>query len=315
MKFNALRDFLAVVERGSLRAAARQLGSAQAAMSHSIQELEKDLGVPLFERGSRGVTLTAMGEVFLRRATSVVEEVRRAREEIEQLRGQAHGRLAIAMSSVPHLALYPGALRSFRQRYAQVKLDVMDAVYPRVESRLLDGSLDFYAGPAPAEMAAGLMLEKLFDNTRVVVGRKGHPLAGAKSLKELADAEWITSSVTYKAEEELGPLFKQHGLPPPKLVMTSHSTLTFLTSMVYSDLLMILPVQWTQSPLLGMVQQIHVREVIPAPAICLVRRNGLPLTPAAEYFCDMLRREAHSLRSPVATALAATRARSVNPAK
>ncbi|MBB6557661.1 DNA-binding transcriptional LysR family regulator [Acidovorax soli] len=298
MKFNALRDFLAVAERGSLRGAARQLGSAQAALSHSIQELEKDLGVPLFERGSRGVALTPMGEVFLRRAKSVVENVRRAREEIEQMRGQVHGRLAIAMSSVPHLALYPGALRAFRQRYADVKLDIMDAVYPRVESRLFDGSLDFYVGPAPADTAAGLVVEKLFDNTRVVVGRKGHPLAGARSLKDLAGAEWITSSVTYKAEEEIGPLFQQHGLPPPRLVMSSHSTLTFLTSMVYSDLLMVLPIQWTQSPLFGMVQQIPVRELIPAPPICLVARSGMPLTPAAEYFCDMLRREANHLVVP-----------------
>ena len=121
--------------------------------------------------------------------------------------------------------------------------------------------------------------------------------------------------MTYKAEEEIGPLFKQHGLTPPKLVMTSHSTLTFLTSMVYSDLLMILPVQWTQSPLLGMVQQILVHEVIPAPAIRLVRRNGLPLTPAAEYFCDMLRREAHAMQLPVATAMAESRAPVVNSGK
>ena len=78
--------------------------------------------------------------------------------------------------------------------------------------------------------------------------------------------------------------------------MTSHSTLTFLTSMVYSDLLMLLPVQWTQSPLLGMVQQIHVKEILPAPPICLVKRSGRPQTPAAEYFCDMLRREVHHLQ-------------------
>ncbi|WP_159911464.1 LysR family transcriptional regulator [Pantoea sp. 18069] len=295
MKFNALRDFLAVAERGSLRGAARQLGAAQAALSHSIQELEKDLGVALFERNSRGVALTPMGEVFLRRARSVVEDVRRAREEIEQMRGQVHGHLAIAMSSVPHLALYPGALRAFRQRYPEVKLDIMDAVYPRVESRLLDGSMDFYVGPAPVGTAAGLVVEKLFDNTRVVVGRKGHPLAQARSLRDLVDAEWITSSVTYRAEEEIGPLFMQHGLPPPRLVMSSHSTLTFLTSMVYSDLLMVLPIQWTQSPLFGMVQQIPVCELIPAPPICLVARAGMPPTPAAEYFGDMLRRESHQL--------------------
>lgn len=296
MKFNALRDFLAVAERGSLRSAARQLGSAQAALSQSIQELEKELGVVLFERSSKGVTLTSMGTIFLRRATAVFEELRRAREELDQLRGEAHGSLSVAMSSVPHFALYQGTLQPFRQRYPKVKLDIMDAGYPRVEPNLLDGSLDFYVGPVPADTAAGLLVEKLFDNTRVVVGRKGHPLGRARSLRDLADAEWITSSVTYKAEDEIGPLFAQHGLPPPKLVMSSHSTLTFLTSMVYSDLLMILPVQWTQSPLLSMVQQIPIQEALPAPPICIVSRTGMPLTPAAEYFRDLLHREVHHLK-------------------
>ena len=68
MKINSLRDFLAVAERGSLRAAARQLGLAQPAMTRSIQELEKELGVVLFERRAKGVVLTPMGEVFERRS-------------------------------------------------------------------------------------------------------------------------------------------------------------------------------------------------------------------------------------------------------
>lgn len=291
MKFSAVRDFLAVAERGSLRAAARQLDSAQPSISHSIQSLEKELGVALFERRSTGVVMTPMGEVFQRRAKAVFHELRRAREEMDQLRGRAHGHLNLALSSVPHIALLPHALRPFRVRYPEVKINLIDSVYPGIEAGLRNGSIDFYIGPAPDEVTPDLAVEKLFDNTRVIVGRKGHPLAHATSLVELADAEWITSSITYKAEEELGPLFAQHGLPPPRLVMQSHSALTFLVSMAYSDLLMMLPVQWTQSPLLrDAVQQIPVREMLPAPPICLVHRAGLPLTPAAEHFCDMMRR-------------------------
>jgi LysR family transcriptional regulator of abg operon len=291
MKFNALRDFLAVAERGSLRAAARHLDSAQPAISRSIQELEKELGVVLFERRATGVVLTPMGRTFHRRAVAVFEELRRAREEIEQLQGAVHGRLRVALSSVGHIALLPHALRPFRQRYPGVTLDLIDAVYPRIEAGLRDGSVDFYVGPAPADTPSDLLVEKLCDNTRIIVGRKGHPLAGATSLRDLADAEWITTSITHKAEEELGPLFAQNGLRPPRLVVQAHSTLTFLTAMASSDLLMMLPVQWTQSPLLrDAVQRIHVREALPAPPVCLVRRAGLPMTPAAEYFGDMVRR-------------------------
>lgn len=291
MKLNALRDFLAVAEHGSLRAAARQLGTVQPALSHSIAELEKELSTVLFERRASGMTLTPLGEIYRRRVSAVMSDLRHAQEELDQLRGEVHGRLRVALSSVPHIALLPNALRPFRLRYPLVKIDVLDSVYPGIEASLRDGSIDCYIGPMPTDVPSGLIIEKLFDNTRIIVGRKGHPLAGATSLRQLADAEWITTSITHKAEEELGPLFAQHGLPAPKLVMQLHSSLTFLVSMAYSDLLMMLPVQWIQSPLLkGAVQQICIGEVLPAPQICLVRRAGLRLTPAAEYFCDMIRR-------------------------
>lgn len=291
MKFNAIRDFLAVAERGSLRAAARQIGGSQPAMSRSIQELERELGVVLFERKGTGVQLTPMGQVFLRRASSVHNELRLAQEELDQLRGETHGRLTVALSSVPHLALLPNALRPFRQRYPDVVIDIIDAVFPTIDTDLRESRIDCYIGPAPADVGSDLLVEKLFDNTRVIMGRKGHPLAQAQSLKDLVDAEWISTSITHIAEDELGPLFASHGLPAPRLKMQLHSTLSFLVALVYSDLLMMAPAQWIQTPLLrDKVAPIHVREILPAPPMCLIRRAGLPLTPAAEYFCDMMRR-------------------------
>lgn len=291
MKFNAIRDFLAVAERGSLRAAARQTGGSQPAMSRNIQELERRLGVVLFERLGTGVRLTPMGEVFLRRASRVQNELRQAQEELDQLRGETHGRLRVALSSVPHLALLPNALRPFRQRYPHVTMDIIDAVFPTIEPDLREGRVDCYIGPVPAGTGPDLLVETLFDNTRLIVGRKGHPLADARSLADLVEAEWISTSITHLAADELGPLFARHGLPPPRPAMQLHSTLSFLVTMVYSDVLMIAPVQWIQSPLLrDKVAPILVREILPAPPVCLVRRTGLPLTPAAEYFCDMMRR-------------------------
>ena len=95
-------------------------------------------------------------------------------------------------------------------------------------------------------------------------GPQGHPLAQAKSLRELADAHWITTSITHKAEEELGPLFEKHGLPAPKLAMRAQSALTFLTALPSSDLLMMLPVQWLRYPLLrDTFQEIKVRRSCP----------------------------------------------------
>ncbi|MEJ8848623.1 LysR family transcriptional regulator [Variovorax rhizosphaerae] len=293
MKLHHLRDLLAVADHGSLRAASREIGIAQPAMTRSIQELERELGAPLFERKARGIVPTAIGEAFIRRARSVDNELTRARDEVAQLRGLTHGNLRVAMSMVPHMALLPDTLRPFRLRFPDVRLDIVDAVYPTVAAEMADGTIECYVGPAPELLPDGMRVEKLFDNTRVIVGRKGHPLAQAKSLRALVDAEWVTTSITEQAEHELGPLFAQHGLREPTLVLQAHSALTLIVALLYSDMLTMLPVQWMHFPLTrDVLQVIEVAEPLAAPPMCIIQRAGLPLTPAGEYLCDLLRRAA-----------------------
>lgn len=298
MKLSALQNLMAVVERGSIRAAARSLDVPQPVITRSIQELERELKVILFERGKKGVTLTPMGQVFWRRAVMATGELRRAQDELDQLRGETHGSLTIGLSMVSQITLLPGALKQFRKRYPDVTLDIIDTLYPSAEPALKDGSIDFYVGPVIENVPPGLGAEKIFDTQRVIFCRKGHPLANATSLAELVPAEWITTSVTNKTEDEIGPLFAQHGLPAPQLVMRAHAGLTYIMMLANSDLLMMLPEKWAQFPLWGnLFQAIHVKELLATRPICIVQRTGLPLTPAAEYFCDMVRRESASIEA------------------
>ena len=295
MKLNQLRDVVAVAERGSLRGAARELGLAQPAITRSIREIERELGVALFERHARGMTLTTIGTVFVRRARVIQGELRRVRDEVDQLRGQTTGRVAVGLSTVSHLALLPATLGAFRSRYPDVLLDVSEGLYPNMHMALDDGLIDFYVGPLPeTPLSKDYMIEKLFENERVVLARIGHPLAGSKSLRDLADARWITTSITVQSEAELGPLFARHGLPSPRIQMQAHSALTMIVAAAHSDLLAMMPQQWCRFPWTNaLLQKINVKERLFAPAMHIVRRTRLPLTPAAEFFCDLLRRAAH----------------------
>ncbi|MBI1201229.1 MAG: LysR family transcriptional regulator [Rhodopseudomonas sp.] len=298
MKLNQLRNIVAIAERGSLRAAARDLGLAQPALSRSVQELEHELGVHLFERRARGMILTPMGLAFVRRASNVMTEVRRAREEIEQLDGGTGGTVVAAMSIVPHLAIAPQVLRPFRKRYQNVELQLIEGLYPTVESRLKDGSIDFYIGPPPErKLAPELVSELLFENDRRIFCRKGHPLAGAKSLRELADSDWMTTSVTYNAARELNELFSRQNLPLPRLALRSQSALTLMIFLANSDVLAMVPKQWAEFPFtVDAFETIDIGELPPAPPIVLIKRGGLPLTPAAEFLVDLARR--HLPRPP-----------------
>jgi DNA-binding transcriptional LysR family regulator len=237
---------------------------------------------------------THLGEAFVRRATGILNEVRRMHDEVEQLRGNASGQLTIGLSIAAHLWLLPKVLDPFRRQFAKVHLHIIEGFYPTLEQGLLDGSVDFYVGPDPGHKFVGkLRRETLFSGRRAVLCRSKHPLAHATSLRELANAEWITTSITPKAEKELGALFRSHDLPDPKLALRSQSALTLLTCLANSDLLAMAPAQWVMSPFAGRVlTAIRVKEELSAPPIIAVTRADAPPSPAAIFLLDLIGRAA-----------------------
>jgi DNA-binding transcriptional LysR family regulator len=296
MKLNHLRDVAAVAERGSLRAAARHLGVAQPAITRSIREIERELGVALFERRPRGVVLTPMGELFLGRATTVLGELRRAREEIDQAKGAATGEVTVALSAAAQISLLPNALPAFRKRYPEVSVSIRDGLFPSVEAPLKGGELDFYVGPLPeVTPAKDFVIEKLFDNTRAIVGRKDHPLAGARSLADLTQARWVSTSVTMDSGAELGPLFERYGLPPPIIDLHITAGVSLMPTVASTDLLLMAPEQFLNLSLgRNNLVVFQVAEPLPAAAVCIITRARLPLTPAAQHFVDLFRRAAEN---------------------
>jgi LysR family transcriptional regulator of abg operon len=301
MKLDQLQHLAAIVEQGSLRAAARRLGVPQPALTRSVRALERELAVELFIRTASGMTLTPAGRQFHLRAAAIVNDARRARDEVRQVAGGEQGNVVVALSIMPHVGMLPAALPAFQQRWPQVKLQLIEGLFPDVEHALRDGHIDFYLGAAPREAPApGLAMQHLFDNTRAVFCRKGHALANARSLKALASAQWAATSVDYDADADMVRVFAEHGLPAPQVQLRARSATSIMVALAHTDLLAMLPVQWSDFPMTrDTLQVIKVREPLPAPAIVLIRRPELPLTPAAEFFCDALLREG----PPVARAL------------
>ena len=283
---------MAIAERGSMRAAARHLQIAQPALTRSLALLERELGAPLFERRARGVVATPLGEAFVARARSILTEIRRTREEVEQLRGAGTGTVTVGLSIAAHLALLPPSLRPFRAPYPDIRLHIIEGFYPTLEDRLRDGTVDFYIGPdGGAQPVPQLSREVLFHNRRIVLCRAGHPLAAATSLRELVGQDWVTTSITADASDEINAFFARHGLPSPRLAVRSQSALTLLTCLANSDLLAMVPAQWERFEMTGKALiTIKVEEELTAPPLVLVRRADLPLTPAALHLLDLMRR-------------------------
>lgn len=291
MKINQLKDVITVAAKGSFRAAARHLNMTQSAISRSINELERDLGTILFDRHARGAVLTPMGERFVQRAQSALNELQRARDELEQLQGRYVGKVVTCLSSGSQAKLLPGALQSFHKRYPDVQLELIEGQYQIAENGLKDGSIDFYIGPEPESgIDSDLVTEHYYDNSLVVLARKDHPLEHAKSLHELASARWISAAPGQQVDD-LGKLFKEHGLPPPRVSMLCTTIHTIILTVKHSDLIVLVPY-----PLAKIGQSLGLTIIdiyisVRHPRNVFVRRFGMPLTPAAEYFSDMLQRE------------------------
>jgi DNA-binding transcriptional LysR family regulator len=116
----------------------------------------------------------------------------------------------------------------------------------------------------------------------------------------LRDAEWITTSITPKAENEIGDLFKRYRLPEPTLALQSQSALTLLTCLTNSDLLAMAPAQWTDSPIANrLLTTIPVQEGLSAPPIIVIRRSDVPLVPAAAFLLDLMKRTVGHIRPPL----------------
>lgn len=293
LKLDQLQHLAAIVEHGSLRAAARRLNLPQPALSRSVRALERELGTELFTRAAQGMTLTAQGRQFHQRASAVVNELKRARDELAQGLGDERGEVVAALSIMPHVGMLPRALPAFRQRYPNVRLQLIEGLFPDVEERLRTGHIDFYLGAAPREVPApGIKLQRLFGNVRTVVCRQGHPMQRVRSLKALAEADWATTAIDYNAEQDLAQLFAEHGLPPPRVVLHARTALSLMAALTSTDMLAMVPVQWEHFPATqGSLQTVRLRERLPAPDVVMVTRQGLPLTPAAEHLSDLLLRE------------------------
>lgn len=301
MKLTQLRHLLAIAEFGGLRRAARHLGVAQPAITRSIRDLEHELGLTIFVRSATGMQLTPIGEALVRRCKVVQTELDRAVDEVLQLKGQGAGTVSVGLSTAPHVSLLPRVLDPFRRRYPNARLEITEGLFPAMEADIRNGTIDFYIGPLSENQSGGEMaIEKLFDNRRVVMARPGHHLAAARSLSDLVGANWVATSVTSNSDAELKPIFDAAGLPPPHISVQAHSGLSMITVAASSDLLALLPQQWLvfakQTRLLS---HIRLDEKLEAPAICLVRRASLPLTPIAEHLADLFRRIAYNLKPDV----------------
>ncbi len=200
-----LRLLREVALRGSIAAAARELGLTPSAVSQQVAILEREAGTTLLDRSPRGVLLTGAGQALVRRAGAILELLEQARADLDRLSGELAGRVRIGTVASAAVALVSEAASRLAAEHTELELLVTVAEPARSIDALLDGDLDLavvdlYDG-VPVRVPDYLVATELCTEPLVVVSAPGAldglgaPARSAGSagirLATLAGQHWV----------------------------------------------------------------------------------------------------------------------------
>jgi LysR family nitrogen assimilation transcriptional regulator len=192
MDLKQLEYFVHVAEFGSFTLSSRFLHVAQPALSRQVRALEVELRQTLFARNGRGVTLTQPGKRLLEHARGILQQVQRARLDLEQQRDAVAGRLVIGLPPSVSRTLTGPLVRAFRQRFPEASFGVVEGLSDHLLEWLAVGRVDFalvYSGTA----AAAIELTPLRVEPLYLVGARP-ARAGAKLLGPAASLGQVAAT-------------------------------------------------------------------------------------------------------------------------
>ena len=142
MDLHQLHYFKTLAQMKSFTKASEELVLSQPALSRSILRLEEEVGVPLFERKSRGVVLNRYGEVFLQHVTKAVAEVGEAMQEINDLINPFHGTISIAFIQTLGSSFIPDLLGNFQKLTPEIKFQLSQHTTGKIIDQIVTGEID-----------------------------------------------------------------------------------------------------------------------------------------------------------------------------
>ena len=227
MDLRQLRHFASVMDNRSFSVAARELRISQPALTRSIRALERRLGADLFARNQRGTRPTAAGLEFYRYATNILNDCRRATEEVAAIRTGGVGKVSVGVGASYVASVLVEVTARVTADLPSLELEVTEGLVEDLLDPLLDGRIDVILTTfATVPTRPDLVLEPLMEVAPMVVASIRHPLARKRTLtgRELAAASWASIDQPYTLDV-LSRLFVSRRLPTPRPLRSNSLTL------------------------------------------------------------------------------------------
>jgi DNA-binding transcriptional LysR family regulator len=218
MELYQLRTFAAVAESGHLTRAAERLHVSQPAVSAQIRALEEELGVPLFERGATGMTLTTAGAKLLPLATRVIGAATDLKSQALSLKGEIGGHLRVGTLSDPDYLRLGDLLVRATERHPLLQLELRHEVTGAAFAKVRDGELDasFYYGPLHHAAVVSTPLRPMA--YRVVVPAGWRDRIAGDDWAPIAALPWVMTPPISSHHALATELFETRGRTPESIV-------------------------------------------------------------------------------------------------
>ena len=182
MEIRVLRYFLAVVREGGINRAAEVLHITQPTLSRQLSQLVEEVGVRLFHRGSRKITLTNEGILLRRRAEEILALVDRTEKELVEQEELIEGRIVIGCGELAAMQVLPEIIESFHKKYPLVSYDIFTANADLVKEQMEKGLVDIGVLLEPVDMEKFDFIRRAGKERWVVLMRPDDPLADQETV-------------------------------------------------------------------------------------------------------------------------------------
>jgi LysR family transcriptional regulator, cyn operon transcriptional activator len=202
MTLQQLAYFLAAADAGSFSAAAEELHMAQPSLSEQIRRLEAELGVPLFARAGRGLTLTEAGRLLRPHAERTLADADDAAASVREVRDLVGGTVVFGTFSSAHHYLLGGLVQEFRSRHPNVRVRVLGQNSAEVADAVRDGRLEAGLVVLPID-DRGLDVRRSIREEVLYVSSDPARLREPITTERLADAPLILYDARWANEDPI----------------------------------------------------------------------------------------------------------------
>ena len=213
METRHLKYFVEVAQHQSFTHAASALHIAQPALSIAIKKFEQQLGVNLFRRDERKVSLTHEGEVLLEHALRILRQLEDAQLAVDELKGLVKGEVRLGTPSMMGSYFFPEIIMAFKSYFPNLKMTMVEAGTQSIRKMLLNGELDIGV-ILNHDLPPDLEVDPLLSSQMVAVVGKEHELAEKKEIefKEFFDHELVMFKPGYFHRDFIDNTCKEHKL-------------------------------------------------------------------------------------------------------